>query len=513
MALFLNTRNQKLFYIIAIGILFLGHLRNIRPEFTYALDSFVKLVQTESIKENHFQSEELLYIAKTFDPESKLQPLPTFTIRVKDQFLSPFSVDFAAFNALLLIVISKSHLPYVCLLFSILTLIVFQYSKTISFPTLILASLGTPLVYQGLEYSENSLLLLLQGIGFYFYFQDKNKTDKFLAGFFLSLGILLRLENIVFICILYFFLFLIHYKRKLNDFFRNESPRLLGVLLPILFFVAQNLFLYNHLFGARFISNQGSLSEFHLWERLIQAKNLIFLAYFKIGFFGFTPIFLFSIVYYLFRTNELKESKERVLLYSLLLFIPLIAFIAPNDGVTNWGARYLNLAILPSLYLFNSFYSEIDFKRKKYFRYLTYFLFGFSIIILLLGMKFQQVATKEIRLFQEDLLKHPSDLHVLGAETIGLYSGVQFYETPMILPKTAEELDLFLSNNRLRLGDQKKLIFSRIKSNASIQEGIKMGLFPSESHYETLLNVLRKHYETETVAEGKKLNFHLFSNP
>jgi len=307
----LGPLKQKLIFVGLIGLFFVWHLRTIGPQNTYALDSFVKLVQTVSIQNNQFLSEELIYNAKQLDTKSLLHPLPTFTIEVNGKMLSPFSVDFAALNALLLNFIDKRNLPYVCLLFSFLTVLVFLISKQISFPTLILACLGTPLIYQGLEFSENSILLFFQALGFFFYFKNSTALYKFLSGFFLSSGIFFRLENIVFVILFYFFIFLYVYKFNIFEFIKSESIRLTGCILPLCLFVLQNLYLYGHILGARFLSNQGSLSNFEILGRLEQARNLIFLTYFKIGFFGFTPIFLISIGYFYLEEIALKVTRTR----------------------------------------------------------------------------------------------------------------------------------------------------------------------------------------------------------
>jgi hypothetical protein len=513
MALPLSRLKKQLLFIFIIALAFLWQLRSIKPENTYALDSFVKLVQTVSIKEHSFQSEELLYLAKNFDPSSELHPIPGFVISIREKIISPFSVDFAGFQAIILHFVSMDHLPYVCLLFAILSLIIFNFTKELSLPTLVLASLGTPLLYQGLEFSENSLLLFLQSVGLYFYFKNESQLYRILSGFFLACGVFLRLETIVFIGFLHFFQFAVIYRFRVLQYLKSEIMSIIGIMIPIVIFCLQNIYFYDHLLGARFISNQETLAIFNLASRLLQFKNLLFLAYFKIGFFGFTPMFLWVMVYFLIYQNKLTDPKNKVLLYTLLLFLPIIAFIAPNDGVTNWGARYLNLAILPSLFLFDSFYKEILQESSKLKKVIIYSLFGYSILVLIIGLKFQQVATKEIRLFQEDLTNQTADLHVIGAETIGLYSGIHFFEVPMILPKNQDQLETFLIKNKLMFGSQNKILFSRIKSNASVKEGIKIGLFPSEAHYEELISVLRKYYKKETKIEGKKLIIYSFAKP
>ncbi len=505
------TFKKKILLIVGVGLFFLWHLHNIKPESTYAIDSLVKLVQAISIQKNHFESEELVYLAKTYDPTNELHPLPTFIIHAKGKTLSPFSVNFAGFNAGLLTFFRSSHLPYVCLFFSIFTLFFLAKSSRISIPTLILACFGTPLVYQGLEYSENSMLLALQGLGLYFYYLNDNRKNRFLAAFFLALGIFLRLETILFIAFFYLFQLILVYRFHIFKFLQNEWSTLFGTFLPVFLFCLQNLFLYDHILGARFLSNQSTLLNFHVFDRLIQMRNLIFLTYFKIGFFGFTPIFLLAMIYLFYQKKKIENKKDLVLLYTLLVFIPITALIAPNDGVTNWGARYMNLAILPSLLLFNTFYDFWKTKESKLKKYSLILLFCYSFLILGLGLKFQQVATKEIRLFQEDLTSQTANLHVLGAETIGLYSGTHFYDTILILPKTAEQLEQFLNKNHSKIASDDKILLSRIKPTPGVKEGIKVGLFPAEAHYESLLSVLRKKYPKETQISGKKLNFHQFS--
>ena len=507
----MGTLKKKILLIVGVGIFFLWHLYTIKPENTYAIDSLVKLVQAISIHENQFASEELVYLAKAYDPSNEVHPLPTFIIHAKDKTLSPFSVNFAGFNAFLLTFFSSSKLPYVCLFFGIFSLFILAISRRISIPTLLLASFGTPLIYQGLEYSENSMLLALQGLGLFFYYLNSDRKSKFLSAFFLAMGIFLRLESILFILFFYAFQATIVYRFHVFKFLKKEWPTLIGTFIPALLFCIQNFYLYDHILGARFLSNQSTLLNFHLFERLVQMRNLIFLTYFKIGFFGFTPIFLLSMGYLFYNKKRMEDKRDIVLLYTLLVFIPITAFIAPNDGVTNWGARYMNLAILPSLFLFNTYYDfwrEDESKLKKYALILLIF---YSFIILALGLKFQQVATKEIRFFQEDLTHQTSNLHVLGAETIGLYAGTHFYDTILILPKTADHLEKFLSHNHSKFAGKDRILLSRIKPTPGVKEGIKVGLFPEESHYESLLTVLRKYYPKEEQISGKKLNFHQFS--
>ncbi len=511
MILSLNPFRKKILLCIGVGLFFVWHLQKIGPENTYALDSFVKLIQTISIKENHYSSEELLYLAKPLDPEQVLHPLPTFYIKLGSKSLSPFSVDFAFIFSLLLNFLQPSHLPYVCFVFAFLTFLFLAKEKNFRFPTLLLGALGTPLIYQGLEYSENSLLVLLQTVGILLFYRGDRIAEKFFSALFLTLGIFLRLESLLFVFTFIFLKLILVHRLNIIQFLKREWSTLLGIFIPAFVFIFQNLILYNHFLGARFISNQSSLDHFHLLERLIQMKNLMFLTYLKIGFFGFTPLFLWSIAYLLLHLRIISDMRDKVLLFTVVLFLPSVAFIAPNDGVTNWGARYLNLGIVPCLFLFNRFY-EITFSNsKKLWKILFYFLFVYSFIILTLGLKFQQVATKEIRLFQEDLFPISTKLHVLGAETIGLYSGAHFYDQLVILPKSPEQLDRFFSENKTTFNHGDKILLSKIKPNPVIQEGIRAGLFPNDSHYDSFRTILKKYYPVETIIEGKKLILYQYS--
>ena len=298
---------------------------------------------------------------------------------------------------------------------------------------------------------------------------------------------------------------------NLIKFLKEYFYSLLGVLLPLICFFSENYLLYHHPLGARFVINQGSLNNFVFAERLDQVIHLLFLANWKIGFFGFTPIFLVALVWNLFRKNLKSENKHRILAYTLLFFLPFIAIIAPNDGVTNWGARYLNLGILPCLFLFDTYIIHILQAKNKWPMRFTYFGLFFSILILVIGFKAQSLATKDIRQFQDDLNQMDVSLHMAGCESIVLYSGGYYLSVPSMLPRNAEQLDSFLAKNHSKILIPKNLIFSKIKMTPMVEQAIKIGLFPPEEHYNSILKVLNKYYKLEKTIEGKKLTIFEFS--
>ena len=122
-----------------------------------------------------------------------------------------------------------------------------------------------------------------------------SKLKMLMAGFLVGLGVWLRLEGIL----LFFSIgcgFLFVYKLKDKNEFNRFILFGVGFLLTTLAFFIFNLWDYGHILGPRYLANKSGFTQTAM-ERTIQTITLLFAGKYKVGYFGFTPLFLVCFIY------------------------------------------------------------------------------------------------------------------------------------------------------------------------------------------------------------------------
>ncbi|MCE9599634.1 MAG: hypothetical protein K8S54_16870 [Spirochaetia bacterium] len=437
-----HSRNQTIVLALAL-LLFIVALVRIGPANTYTSDNFFKYLQAVSLAKAHFQSEELYYPGRVFDPELKAFPFRfPYLIESKGSQIGTYPVMLSAIMAGPVAYLPAAAIPFICLGFALFTLFLFWKLFQPTAATLTYAAFATPLVALGMELSEHPFLLLSSLGGLYFFrrsLSSENLIDPLLAGILSVVGIWLRLEAILYTVSLLGAWIVVTWR----------TPRLKGYAMfgagsgvIICIFLCFNFLHYGHLFGPRFLGNPGSFDG-DLQNHLNRLVSLAFGGKFKLGQFGYSPLLLLPAVYFLFRrsTDEL-----RILALFVVGFVVAAGISAPNDGVANWGSRYLYLSLYPALILLDQFYRE-QVQNLSRLRRMAYFaLFAYSVLITFIGIVIQKRASSELKAFQTELNRTEGDLVIFPSQLLASYSGQYYFKKPLLVVRSPElAIDLIRS--------------------------------------------------------------------
>jgi len=432
--------NKKYSLVFLLSVLLIYQLYKIKPEYLYSSDNLLKLIQAYSLLENNFQTESLYYPAKYLDPEYKLYPhFPP--MKINGNFLGQYPMFLSLILAPLLKLFSFEILPYfflgVCLLVGFLLVYFWDISKT----TQLLLVLGTPFATSGFEVSEHPYLLLFQTLGLFFYIEKKEiPRFAFLSGIFLGLGVWLRLEVLFFNFFLFLFISIIRYNLNLFNYMNYEKSVLVGFVIVVVLFFGFNYWNYSHILGPRYLYNQEGFYR-GIFEKLQQAIILLFGWNSKLGYFGYTPLFLLVVIWAFWKYKTLGEL-EKIFLLLILFFLLTVAFLAPNDGVVNWGSRYMNLALIPNVLLFDSLYKKLNSKKVNFF---TILFIIYSTFITNFSWKVIKSSSKLLSNLQKEFSYCENNLRVFPFQLYAEYQGLDYFKYPSVVVSNLSEYEYLLT--------------------------------------------------------------------
>lgn len=188
----------------------------IRPDSVYISDSLVKAIQVKSLFLNGWNSQDVFYPAKEYDPLYTMNPLNEgFIFFNKGRFIGQYPIALSFFYSIILF-LGFSILPYLNSL--ILFPMVFLYSKNLyNKNNLFYLLFGTTLIITIIDFSECSIFYSLTGIGFLFikkYIDQRVDTHFIIGNIILGIAIWFRLEVLLFTFSIYLTLFIIYLQKK-----------------------------------------------------------------------------------------------------------------------------------------------------------------------------------------------------------------------------------------------------------------------------------------------------------
>ncbi len=483
-----SARRARVIAWAAVIVLTLFAVYKLPPKYSYTGDGLTKAIQAHSLL--FHGSEQLYYPAADIDPRYAYYPFPgVYRLEVQPgRFVGPFPVLFAAASVPVLAVFGKIALPvWNCVLF-LLLLYLLQRWWSVHPLTIVWAAFTTPLILYAVEYSENILFILLVFAGLTLFLKSLPEEDDadgsipaaIGGGLLVGLGVWLRLEALIFFAILGGVAFVVHRGWRRSNIVCMLAGAA-GFFAALLAFCVWNAFDYGHFLGPRYIAEGGGAGFFRdfsvkldIWITLVFGKLQPLP---KLGFLAYMPVFLIVWLHLLrpsiFRALSLNL---RTLLISTLIFVPLVPWFAPHDGITAWGPRYLALAILPCCLLFDralrdgfaaasrttfgrwlfDLASEKNDERpglrsapdlsggsaigssRRYGRGAVALLFALLLVGLaytptMYGIDFYRTAVKQLRKFQKDFAGAPADVRVFTNPLFAQHMGLQYFETPSML--------------------------------------------------------------------------------
>jgi len=327
-------------------------------------------------------------------------------------------------------------LPFVCLLIALLTLFLFHRLFRVTTITLAFAAFGTPLLSCGMELSEHPFLLLASGLpGLYFFaraVENDSSRDAFLAGLFAVAGIWLRLEALLYALSLLGAWILITLRDRL---LKQYAAFLCGVALIVVSFFVFNFVDYGHILGSRFLANE---KQFYVGplEKLAQVFTLVFFGKFKLGQFGFSPLLLWPVLFFVFARQ--KDKLVRILVLFVGSFLLVAGVAAPNDGIVAWGSRYLYLSLYPCLLLLDRFYISQIRDSTSLKKIPFYLLFSYSLLLGLVTFAIQKRVAMELKAVQTELQEASGDAVVFSSALVATYMGQFYFTKPTFFVESPE---------------------------------------------------------------------------
>jgi hypothetical protein len=470
-------------YAFGLSAVFVfGLLAYLNPAYFFTGDPLNKLIQTRSLLEFGFTSEELWYPARFIDPDFTFYPHPgVYIIQVGERYLGQYPLLFSILCAPFLYLFGPSSLGVVSAVLIVATLYSLRRFHQVRPAVLLFTVFCTPLVARGIEYAENIHVILLTFLGFSIYLKERRSLPSpgmmLLAGACLGVGVWLRHEVALFFLAFTLGLgvvFLLEeglrpgsadWRRKVFDcMFREYFWFGLGFTVLTLAFFAFNYWDYGHILGPRFISN---VEKFYktLGARLRQTTTLLFFGPMvrlgplvipgKVGFFAFTPLFL--AVFVLAALPRLYRRLGRdvqTVAWTLVFFIPLICYIAVSDGTVTWGPRYLILAILPAVLIVNRFAelrAEEGWMTGRAVTTTLWVLAVFSLVVNLVGLRFMRASTRQLEVVSQKFNEVPADLRLYQNPFLASHEGSDYFDNLTLLSRKQSELPLLFERLRAQV--------------------------------------------------------------
>lgn len=442
------SKNKDTIVFIIIGILFVYANKQINPEFTFTGDGLNKIIQAEGLLKSNFTSEDLYYPASDIDPNYKFFPFPGYELNIPGRNLGQYPIAFSVITAIFLKFISAKYLTWICVFLALLLFLVLKKYFNLQNKFIIAGAFTTFIFLLSTEFSENIYTIFLTFTGFSIFItelikESANKFKIFFAGCLIGIGIWLRLEGLIF-SISLTFAYIITFREKFKKTYLNMIIFLSGIGIPAIMLLVFNYTDYGHILGPRYLIMTNRYFQSPL-ARLKQAMTLLFYNQFKVGYFVFTPYFLIILSLFSIKKYYLQlELENKFIYFTLVTYIPLIAFLAPNDGVVTWGPRYLAHAVLPNLLLIQPYLERLrTFKplQKRIFDIMNGLSILVSIILLLLGIRFYSVASRQIKSFDHAFANEKSQIIIFQGELLAAHVGLNYFNKRIVLVKNTTELN------------------------------------------------------------------------
>lgn len=225
----------------------------IGTENSYIADSALKAMQTDSLIQSGFRTEELRYPAQELDPHHEAFFLPGFAKEIRGKFIGQYPIAFSFFSSLFRLGgITWKWMPMLLSFFTILSLYLLSKRKLISQRTVLLGYGATILFALSLDFSEYSIYFLFNSLGFSWwllYRESKKSRYLYFALIACSISIWLRLESLLFLGSLVLSEILILGRNVRNSIKKLNPFAVLFALSPMFLFFLWNFRNYGNILG------------------------------------------------------------------------------------------------------------------------------------------------------------------------------------------------------------------------------------------------------------------------
>ncbi|TGK62282.1 hypothetical protein EHQ27_14690 [Leptospira wolffii] len=394
-------------------VLYFAALIFIKPWESIFSDQLLKFHQSYSMLKSGFSSENLIYPSLDIDPNYDyfLWKAP-MVFRIGERMIGQYPIFLTLLVAPVLVF---GWIPIVSIYLGTMNLISAYILKrfwNLSFFWILFAFFGTYIFLMGPELSEHPPLLLLELSGLTFFFRSReNRLNGSIAGLLLGIGVWLRLELIVFYALFWGAGWVVYGKDWWKKSFWTSIAFSATVLALLLFHTLD----YQHPIGPRYFQNFNTgKNEGTVWER---AFNILLGEYSMPGLLLCLPVLIPLLI--LLLDKGLRQRIRREFLHLAIVaysFCLLIAFLAPNDGVSNWGPRYVGLALFPFVLTLHEIWTVSGWKWKESKTNIIFSIFIiYSFVMTVAGVVQYKKTAKEMRSIRS--LYHSNEYRTSGVST------------------------------------------------------------------------------------------------
>ncbi|MGJ4753440.1 LA_3751/LA_3752 family putative glycosyltransferase [Leptospira kmetyi] len=445
----------KLAMLILIIVGSMAATNYTKPDLSFTADSLIKVLQAKGWVENDFQSQEVFYLGKRIDPDFLFFPIKTISTKSGEK-IGPFpiantliTVPFVLFNEI-------GWLIYFCsILFCLYLVLLYALTKRILVP--IAGLLATPLFHHFISFSDVAVAAFLVLIAILFIsrensiFSGKPALPAFLSGLLIGLSCWFRPEALIlFICLtgcaalVKFF----SEENRLSQDWKQISVFLLGFIVVFSTFILYNFLNYDSLLGPRVASNE-EISDLNFFIKFSDIQSLLVAGNGRLGFFGFSPWYLFLLLFGFLKWKSLQENTQ-IWILTFCTNLIAIGILTPNDSNIDWGSRYLTCSVFIPLLLLN----EIKFPENTNKAIRNSVLLGFGILLFYsinVNMKAIQIMRKiaiQLDQIQTAIPWNQSKIFITRKIHIANTFGLKYLSQTILLVKKSSDLDEILQSHR-----------------------------------------------------------------
>ncbi|MBM9578198.1 hypothetical protein JWG45_13655 [Leptospira sp. 201903070] len=425
------------------------------PRESFVSDSLVKILQAKGWVESGFQSQEVHYLGKPIDPDFNYFLIGTATSRSGEK-IAPFPFSNTILSApFVALGLPEGILYFSAFLFWIYLIILHKISNEYLIP--IAAMIGTPLLHHFLSFSDVSIAATLVLLGISFLLSERsefltaNRFFYFYSGVLIGIACWFRPEVIIFTFSFLFSFFVISLSRSKKIEFENSLKGFLfafGFLILFSAFVIYNSIHYDSLLGPRVASNH-SILNFDWLTKISSIRSLLVSGNGRVGFFGYSPWYLFVIGFCIWNWNKILES-SRIWILCFITNLTLVCILTPNDSNIDWGSRYFTCSAFIPLLLIKEVIGIKDIKPM--FQKFTLAVFG---VLILISLNTNQKVIRTMRKISQQLAQIQSEIpwdnskvFVTHKNHIANTLGMNYFDQTILLLAEPEDLDTIISRNR-----------------------------------------------------------------
>ncbi|TGK17908.1 hypothetical protein EHO61_10585 [Leptospira fluminis] len=498
-------RTLSFFLLVLSPLLFLFLLKPVEQLYS---DHLAKFVLGESISRHGFASGELELPSSKLDPESEF--CPTECIRIRGKIVSPFPVALGFVYALILPWggITGVYVVNAILVSATIFILSMLWRRNLLFLSILV--FGSPFVVNGYFFPDVGLaaFLFFSGVVLVLKSRSPGSSLPFLfAGFLSASSGWFRIESIGF-C-LSFTAFLIF------DAVRGSRDRIsvlgfsMGILLGLSFLIGMQTFFYGLPLGPRFSFNQPTMF-LSPWAKLEIYRGLLFFSFNRLGFFAYMPLFFFLFwfsLYFLFSPRGFLRSREEtsdpakggnpLVQSGIAGFIGLVA-AAPNDGIIDFGTRYLHLTIPCfagfALILLDELKSKPRWERSGKIFLLCCILFSSYITV-----KYTSILAKygkRTTVLHKIYTEQKPDLIAVQIRTYSQILGENFFEVPCVTLFDGTSLDKFFLRNDPKKFDKILFVQAKVLMDPATLSDVP---FVKNPYFDSVVSLLGKDFEPSLV--------------